>query len=35
MVFYDLIILKKGYALWNIEDWDVLEFLFRRYVWGP
>lgn len=34
MVFYDLITIKKGCISWDIEDWDVLEYLFLRYAWG-
>jgi hypothetical protein len=35
MVFYGLIIFKKGCILWNTGDWDVLACLFHHYVWEP
>jgi hypothetical protein len=34
VVFYDLITIKKGCISWDIEEWDVLEYLFLRYAWG-
>ncbi len=29
------IIFKEGRRAWNTVDWDVLDYLFLPYAWGP